>query len=95
MCHSPFLHPPPLFFFASQLRGQSYIMLMMITPLPHYDNFSTNFFRSGGGGGGNVSAHLPPPPPPPTERRFFYVDWLPNSSTLLLPQRLMVKIMCQ
>ena len=34
------------FFFACQLRAQS-CTLMMIIPLPHYDNLATNYFQVG------------------------------------------------
>ena len=50
-------------------------MLVIIVPLPHYDNFATTLFREDR----NVSdVGVPPPPHPPTERlsHDFLISWL-------------------
>ena len=57
-------HHDLAFSFPCQLRGQS--CLMMVIPLPNYDNFATKKFRSE-----NESRSPPPPPPPPREIFFF------------------------
>ena len=59
----PMILPFISFFFCLSAQSRT---VMVIIPLPHYDNFSTNVFRSE-----KKCVEVPPPPPPPPAERLF------------------------